>query len=223
MAPVFLGLELAIGLLMVVSVIELGFISSTVGWLHQTGSKGFAFEYNNSVYILVGTPSCFLVDQGHTSNGAAGTASILIGLGGIIALWLRNRSQLRGGGLGFTIYYIWLALQVPALLLTIGALGYVFAVTNAHEGQIIDVALATGSSGSPYPLDTWTPQNWFSAVLELDLISGRDDILSHLRLMTGWQYNLIPFFIIQLFETALAFVEFSQWRRGGKVASHSRV
>ncbi|KAH6646684.1 hypothetical protein BKA67DRAFT_663085 [Truncatella angustata] len=215
MAPVSWWLKVALGLLMVVSIIELGFVTATVGWLHSTASKGFRFRSNTSTYQLAGIPSAFLVDQGHTSNGAAGTAFVLIGLGGIVALWIRSRIDYHSSNPARFIYYLWLALNVPALLLTAGALGYVFYVTNARRGQTIDVALAAKLDGSPYTLGSWTPQNWFAAVLQLDLVGGRDDISSHLQIMTGWQYNLIPFLVVQLVETVLAFMDFVRWRNSG--------
>ncbi|KAH8671659.1 hypothetical protein BX600DRAFT_459468 [Xylariales sp. PMI_506] len=253
-----LALRVALGLLMVVSIIELGFVSSTVGYLHLTASHGYRFVYNGRTLPLAGTPAHLFLDQGHTSNGAAGTGFILIGIGGFLALWLRGRA---GGGAqdansgfyyynngrsssngkmsqtasisaplrGFPrfFYYTWLALQVPALLLTLGALAYVFALTKPREGQAIDPALAatlatSGSSSSAqhYPRDSWTPQNWFSAVLALDLVDGRADMETHLHAMRGWQYNLIPFVLVQLAETALAFVDFAWWRRGS-ISSHT--
>ncbi|KAI0851151.1 hypothetical protein F5Y00DRAFT_230449 [Daldinia vernicosa] len=197
MSRLSLALKVAVGLLMVDSVIELAFVSSMVSWLHRTASKGFSFKYGDSTYHLAGEPLHIMTDQGHTSNGAAGTAFVLIGLGGILALWLRSWSRKYGGMGTFTrfIYYLWVALNIPALLLTTGALAYVFAVTNAHEGQSIDVPLATTLNGSKYPLEFWTPQNWFSGV------------------MRGWQYNLIPMFIVQLGVTILAVWEFLGWRR----------
>ncbi|KAF3003257.1 hypothetical protein E8E14_002360 [Neopestalotiopsis sp. 37M] len=210
-------LKLAVALLMIVSIIELSFVSATVGWLHRTASKGFDFVYDGSTHHLAGTPQNFLVDQGHTSNGTAGTAFILIGLGGIIALWIRSRNPHQKRSCAIYFYYLWLALQIPALLLTIGALGYVFNVTNAREGQTIDQPLAANlGAGHEYPEGSWTPQNWFNAVSQLDLVSGRSDVLSHLHIMRGWQYNLIPFFLIQLAETILAFLDFNRWRRSGR-------
>lgn len=153
-----------------------------------------------------------MVNQGHTSNGAAGTAFILIGCGGILALWLRNRSNYHtksfNGSFSRFWYNAWLVLNVPALLLTLGSLAYVFAVTNAHSGQTIDLEHVV-PAGMAYPLGVWTPQNWFQAVLKLDLpsVGDRADIESHYKVMLGWQYNLIPMFLIQLVETALAFHE----------------
>ncbi|KAI8626028.1 hypothetical protein F5Y19DRAFT_479107 [Xylariaceae sp. FL1651] len=211
------ALKVSIGLLMVDSVIELSFISSMVAWLNRTVSQiVFHFDVNGSTHSLSGLPLNLLVDQGHTSNGAAGTAFVVIGLGGILSLWLRSLSQRRSGGLatfGRYLYYTWLSFNIPALLLTIGALGYVFAVTNAREGQSISTSLAVNLNGSPYSQDSWTPQNWFSAVLRLDLTDRREEIQSHLTVIRGWQYNLIPMFLIQLLETALAFADYIGWSR----------
>ncbi|KAI0113429.1 hypothetical protein F4814DRAFT_346622 [Daldinia grandis] len=211
-----LALKVSIGLLIADSVIELAFVSSMVSWLHRTASKGFLFNYGGSTYPLAGTPDHIMTDQGHTSNGAAGTAFVLIGVGGMVALLLRSWSQNKNGRsrtFAQSIYYLWVSLNIPALLVTTGALAYVFAVTKAHEEQSIDVPLATTLNGSNYPLEFWTPQNWFSAVLQLDLVDARDDIESHARVMRGWQYNLIPMFILQLSVTILAVWEFFGWRR----------
>lgn len=59
------------------------------------------------------------------------------------------------------------------------------------------------------------PQNWFEALLRLDLASGsdRDDIRSHYKIARGWEYNLIPFFIVQLIQTVLALMEASRLRK----------
>ncbi|KAI1380111.1 hypothetical protein F4677DRAFT_452644 [Hypoxylon crocopeplum] len=223
MSRLSLALKASIGLLMVDSIIELSFVSSMVAWLHRRAGQGFLFNYDGATYLLDGKPLNLMVDQGHTSNGAAGTAFVLIGVGGILAFLLRHWSLNKSGGLAAfaqSIYYLWVWVNIPAFLLTIGALAYVFAVTNAHEGQTIDVALAASLNGSPYPSDSWTPQNWFSAVLQLDLVDARDDIQSHLSVMRGWQYNLIPMFLVQLGVTILALWEFFSWRRQTRVIGH---
>ncbi|KAI5861301.1 hypothetical protein GGS23DRAFT_145256 [Durotheca rogersii] len=216
MSRLLVALAISIALLMVDSVIELSLISSMVGWLHRRASQGFSFRYEGSVYPMPGEPLHLMVDQGHTSNGAAGTAFVIVGLGGIVALSLRNWFYHRIGVLGTiarSLYRAWVFVNIPAFLLTTLALAYVFAVTNAHEDQIIYLFPDLGLfDGEPYRLYSWTPQNWFSALLELDLVDSRDDIQSHLSIMRGWQYNLIPMFIIQLGVTLLALWEFHDWR-----------
>jgi hypothetical protein len=211
----FLPLAIALGVLMVDGVLELAFITSMVAWLHETATGTFTVKFNDSTFELYGEPKHFLVDQGHSSNGAAGTAIILIGFGGTLALWLRNRPNILGQKLTSFFYGAWLVLVGLALMLTLASLAYVFAVTNAHKGQTIDVQVASTTGNHKYALDTWTPQNWFPAVLKLDLAneSQRNDIASHLRIMQGWQYNLIPMFLIQLTTTVLAFLEFLERRK----------
>jgi hypothetical protein len=207
-----IALKAAIGVLMVDSIIELAFISSMVSWLHNTASGSFAIVMGDgSTFNLRGEPLHLLVNQGHTSNGAAGTAFVLIGVGGILTLWLRNRA----GRFGHALYYFWVVCNVLALMLTIAALAYVFSVINQHRGQVIDLGLAESLKGAKYPLDDWTPQNWFSAFLDLHIAddSVRNDIASHYRVMRGWQYNLIPLFVVQLVETVLAVMDGLRWRK----------
>ncbi|KAJ4267171.1 hypothetical protein NW762_003272 [Fusarium torreyae] len=207
-------LYVALGLLMVVSIIELSFISAMVGWLHGNASGTFAIRYRGTTSDLKGEPANFIVDQGHTSNGAAGTAFVLIGCGGIIALFLRNR--INPGKFSRFFYKTWLVVNVLSLLLILTALIYTFVVTNDHKGQRIDPAVASRlGDDQKYPLQDWTPQNWFSAFLKLDLPNSneRSDIAHHLRIIRGWQYNLIPFFIVHLAETGLALWDAMQRRK----------
>ncbi|UKZ79175.1 hypothetical protein TrVFT333_006925 [Trichoderma virens FT-333] len=211
----FTALAIALGVLMVDAVLELAFITSMVAWLHNTASGTFAVKFNGSTFDLYGEPKHFLVDQGHSSNGAAGTAIVLIGFGGILTLWLRSRPNILGAKLTSFFYGAWLVILVLGLMLTIGSLGYVFSVTNAHRGQTIDINVASTTGNHKYALDSWTPQNWFPAMLKLDLAddSQRNDIVKHLRIMRGWQYNLIPLFLIQLTTTVLAGLEFLERRK----------
>ncbi|ROV97997.1 hypothetical protein VMCG_07026 [Cytospora schulzeri] len=224
MASTSLLLKVFIGLLMVVSIIELSFISATVAFLAKRASHTFDVVYHGTTFPVSGTPAKILVDQGHTSNGASGTAFVIVGCCGTLALWLRGRpgyhNKSIGGYFSKGWYRLWLVLNVPALLLTLGALAYTFAVTRSHEGQRIDLDVAQGFDGAAYPLQEWTPQNWFNALLKLDLASGsdRDDIDSHYKIARGWEYNLIPFFIVQLVQTALALLEAMRLRKADRQA-----
>ncbi|KAB5546941.1 hypothetical protein GE09DRAFT_1190823 [Coniochaeta sp. 2T2.1] len=210
-----IALKVAIGVLMVDAILELAFISSMVAWLHSTASGSWRVYYSTMpdpvTFNFRGEPQHLLVDQGHTSNGAAGTAFVLIGVGGIISLWLRNRA----GKFGHALYYAWLVFNVLALMLTIGALGYVFSVTNKHRHQSIDLNVARRLGNQKYPIQEWTPQNWFSAYLRLEIVDPavRKDIANHYRVMKGWQYNLIPLFLVQLAETVLAIWDGLRWRK----------
>lgn len=85
-------LYVLLGLLMVDSLIEVGFIGSMVGYLHQDHPMK-VMGANNVAVILKGKPGHMSVDQGHTSNGAAGTALMTVGLLGVLLLSLRTRLE----------------------------------------------------------------------------------------------------------------------------------
>ncbi|CAK7201624.1 hypothetical protein SEUCBS139899_004333 [Sporothrix eucalyptigena] len=218
MAAPSTALVAALALLVADATIELGFITSMVAYLHAGTPSGTlvintpAGVGSSPTYLLKGKPLHVVINQGHTSNGAAGSAIVLIGIIGTLALLLRAKAP--ANRLGRGLYYFWMGLQIPTLLLTITALAYTFSAVHAHRGQVIDQAVAYKTQPGPYALDSWTPQNWFPAVLELDLAdaSVRSDLAKHLRIMRGWQFNLIPLFLLQLAETILAFVDFRIWR-----------
>ncbi len=87
-----LSLAVLVPVLMVDAIIELSFISAMVGFLKGRGSKSFEVSYpTGEIFELHGTPQNPLENQGHTSNGAAGTAFVLIGIGGLLAIWLQHR------------------------------------------------------------------------------------------------------------------------------------
>ncbi|KAI1424621.1 hypothetical protein F5Y12DRAFT_715022 [Xylaria sp. FL1777] len=210
-----IALRLSIGLLMLDSLIEIALAGNTTAWLSDTvRHKIFHFTAYGSRHHLYGLPLYLISNQIDTSSGAAITAFIVIGIWGFLSLWLRNLTQYRRGKFAkFSryFYYLWVSFNVPALILTGAALTYVFTVTNARAGQRIDTALAVNLNGSPYYVNTWTPQSWFSAVLRLKLTRDREDIARHLNVMRGWQYNLIPMFLLQLAETVLAFLDYNRW------------
>lgn len=209
-----LPLKITLALVMIASAIELALISATVAYLHQLGNKTLpVFSSPGQTTHIPGLPATLLVDQGHTSNGAAGTGLIIIGLGGIIALWLRARPSYyyHGSGFGRFFYRLWLGLNVPALLLTLGALAYVFVVTNMHRGQSVELSAVSeaGHGSVTYPVGTWTPQGWFDALLGLEFVNAgdRDAVLVHQRLARGWQFNLIPLLLVQVAQTVCALLD----------------
>jgi hypothetical protein len=81
-----------LAVLMVDSLIEVGFIGATVGSLHRDYPMNVR-EPNGKTVILKGKPAGLMVDQGHTSNGAAGTALILVGLLGFLLLTLQSKLE----------------------------------------------------------------------------------------------------------------------------------
>jgi hypothetical protein len=229
MALTSILLKVSMGLLMVVSIIELSLISATVGFLSQRAKGTFDIVSGESTFPISGEPTNLIVDQGHTSNGASGTAFIVIGCCGFLALWLRSRpgyhAKTSVGLFSRGWYRLWLGLNIPALLLTLGALAFTFAVANAHNGQRIDLSVAEGLNGDAYSSETWTPQNWFDALLKLDLASqtDRSDIQRLYKIARGWQYNLIPFFIVQLVQTVLALLEAKRKRKADKQNDYGGV
>lgn len=218
-----LHLKVALSLVLILSAIELAFVSTTVGYLARLGKSRLASDLDPpNGTTLPSLPANLSVNQGHTANGAAGTALVIISLGGIVALLLRSRSgyynSSAGGLFSRCFYRLWLALQIPAVLLTLGALAYVFAYTNAHAGQSIDVAVAESTVSGHYPLLDWTPQGWLAALLDpaLQLDGNKVDLgemRRTLQIARGWQYNLIPQFIFQLVETVLALWDARKRRR----------
>jgi len=208
----------AIALLTVDSLLEMAFIATTVGWLHVRAGGVFPVEYQGSQFLLNGKPLHLLLNQGHASNGSAGTGYIAIGAGGLLALWLRHRQLKRNGRTsGFTsfFYNFWLVMTVLSSIYAMACLVYVFVQTYGHNNQHIDLAFASTLKNEPYPNNVpyprhpWTPQNWFPAVLELPLVSNSDrsDIQLHLTIMKGWQWNLIPMVVLNLVVMVLAFMD----------------
>ena len=226
----------AIALLMVDSIMELSFISSMVAWLHRRPRDPFEVnDPNGGTFFLHVKPVGLLLNQGHTSNGAAGTAFVAIGMGGILALWLRHRQLKRERSLhGFTsfLYNFWLVMTVLSALLSFSAFVAVMAITYQHANQKININLASTlyhrspSDYPSYPDLMWTPQNWFAELLRLPLTksSDRSTINLHLAVMHAWEWNLIPMTIVGFVVATLAFLDRRRQRqRANTVGSASRL
>ncbi|CAK7567671.1 MAG: hypothetical protein SEPTF4163_005639 [Sporothrix epigloea] len=222
MAAPSTALIMTLALLVADGTIQLGFITSMVSYLHRGAPSGTFLVHTppslvasagaSPTYLLKGKPLHVVINEGHTSNGAAGAAVVLMGIVGTLALFLRHRIPKNQAGR--VLYYAWMSLQIPTLLLTIIALAYTFTAVHAHSGQTIDQAVAYATQPGPYAADSWTPQNWFAAVLQLDLVDAglRSNLTMHLHIMRGWQYNLIALFLVQVLETMAAFADFRVWR-----------
>ena len=216
----------AIALLMVDGLMEMSFIASMVSWLHLRAGGDFIINHpSEGPFPLHGKPEGLLADQGHASNGAGGTALIAIGLGGILALVLRNRQVKRTGSLhGFVsgFYNFWLTMTVLSAIYSLVCLIYTMVLTYGHNHQGINIDVAAGLNNRPYPnyeaypLLEWTPQNWYTAVLRLPVAdqSDYDDIHHHLVLMKAWQWNLVPLTVIGLVVTGLAFADRMAQKQG---------
>ncbi len=213
---------IGLGVLMIDSLVEMGFIASTVRFLNTGADGPYTVNYKGSTFQLASKPANLEVNQGHTANGAAGTALILVGLCGLIALFLRNRPGYAASRVSVFWYRAWLVLTVPAVLLSLAALIYVSIVTAAADRQTIDVALAAGlAGGAKYPALTWTPQSWYAAVLNLPLADAAQvsTISTQWKVMQGWRINIRPLFVIQIAVTGLAWADMWGRRSWSAVAS----
>jgi hypothetical protein len=117
----------------------------------------------------------------------------------------------------------WVVMTVLSFLLTLAALAYTNAITNQTSGQSIDMSQISSDSANvtPYALDTWTPQTWYAAVLQLPFVNEGDksNIRYYLRISYGWRWNLIPLFLLGLAVIPFAFMELKKSRRE---AGHKR-
>lgn len=211
---ILLPLALALLVLMVDSAIELAFVSSMVGYLHRSGANQYPFEYQGTSALINAKPHILLLNQGHTSNGAAGTALVLISFGGFLTLWyLRQRQRTQSiPRKPSRIFLAYTIFTILSALLTLAALAYTFTLTNRTKGQRIDESIAIAFQGNGYPEDEWTPETWTKALLALPITSDTDaHYLQHwVRIMDGWKWNLIPLFVIGLVVAALSVMTYLQ-------------
>jgi hypothetical protein len=226
-------LAIALGLLMVDAIIEVGFLGSMVGYLHQAhGNVPFQVNNPHGNFTLYPKPKHLIVSQGYTSIGAACTAFVFVGIIGCVVLWLQTRRErmessaatetttqniIRRPSRIILVWAIpvWAILNILSFLLTMIALIYTFTVTHQTDHQTISLSVAVANSGLPYPNNEWTPENWYKQVLTLPFAnpSEKSSIKTHVRLMSGWRWNLIPMFILGLVITSLATMEaVKEWR-----------
>jgi hypothetical protein len=91
-----LPLGVALVVLMIDSAIELALISSMVGYLHRSGANRYPFDLTDGTSALINAkPVGLLLNEGHTSNGAAGTALVLVCFGGFLVLFMQRRREQR--------------------------------------------------------------------------------------------------------------------------------
>ncbi|KAI1618793.1 hypothetical protein EDD36DRAFT_43138 [Exophiala viscosa] len=210
-------LYVALGLLMLDGVIEVGMVGSMVGFLHARAGKFFTVNASTGTFDLHGKPVGLLVNQGHTSNGAAGTAVVLVGIIGLLVIWYEKRRARQTQMTGHSkVFLFWVVMTFVSAGLTLSAIVYTFVVTAQTNSQSINLSVAEANpEPKMYPLDQWTPENWFIAVLKLPLEheSDRSTIRYHLDLMRGWRWNLIPLFILGLAASMTALWELIGGRR----------
>ncbi|KAI1357511.1 hypothetical protein F5Y08DRAFT_352309 [Xylaria arbuscula] len=212
-----IALRVSLVLLIFDAIIELFLVCSSLGWLGMVAKshKYFRFTAYGSKHNLAALPRNFLNYPTQICQIAAGTAVFFVGVIGLICLWLRNLTQYRIGQFAKGCrcsYYTWVILLAPSLVLTTAALACVFAEASRPSAQI-DTALAVELNGSQYDRGTWGPQSWLSAVLGLQLVHDREDIVKQLMFIKGWQYNIIPMFILQFIQFVLGVMDLMRWNR----------
>ncbi len=82
--------------------------------------------------------------------------------------------------------------------------------------QVIDLTVASQNPyPASYPLDKWTPENWYKEMLNIPLVDEADRTTIHynLRIMRGWRFNLIPFFIFGFALAVLVVLENLRFRK----------
>lgn len=225
-----------------------------VGYLHQCHNDvpfQIASTASTPQFGLFPKPAKLLVNQGHTSNGAAGTALILVSVLGALVLWGETRGRRRSGSVythvrttsdlhGNThtmksrtlptnwgwLYPTWVGFTVVSVLLTLAALIYTFVVTHTTDSAHSAIELGTAAAASrrtahghvaPYPGGSWTPENWYKAVLGLEFVDEgqKGDIRTHVHLMEGWRWNLIPLLVLGCAVMGVAMHGYLMRRRGG--------
>lgn len=203
-------------LLAIVSITEVGLVSSMVGFLYDQRHhvSGYQINWPDNTVLLRTMPEHLWVDQGHTTNGAAGYGFV-IGIFGLVVAWMQQRRDRKGSS------WLFLALTIGLLLstiLTLAALIFTFVVTNQTDDQPILESLVR--PGVKYSDGKWTPENWYKSLLDLPLDASVDtsSIRYHMHLMEAWRWMLVPLFIIDNLTFAVAVWAVMSQRRYSRVS-----
>jgi hypothetical protein len=108
--PLLLPIGLTTLLLAIDAAVSLGLVTSMVAFLHSSGRGPFGVASpDGPPFPMAGEPANLVVNQGHTTNAAGGTALVLVGFGGILALWLerRERNKVSRHTLSLTHLFAW--------------------------------------------------------------------------------------------------------------------
>lgn len=222
----YLPLLVAISLISIDALIEVGFVGSMVGYLHHAHADvPFTILNSPQNYQLFPKPAQPIVNQGHTSNGAAGTAFVLVGVCGFITIWRQRKlERFNNAYRPSRIFTTWAVFTLLSFLLTLSALIYTFVVTHNTDNQTIDPTVAAANNDKPYPVHQWTPENWYKAVLKLPFQdeSEKSNIRFNVHLMEGWRWNLIPLLLLGLSVLILATRELLRIRRAARGTTRDR-
>jgi hypothetical protein len=100
-------------------------------------------------------------------------------------------------------------------MFSLSAFIFVFVVTYQTTGQHIREPIALNSVGTNYPYQTWTPETWFQAVLDLPLADGAQhaQIKSRVSSMVAWRWMLLPLLFVYMTALYVTVVTWSRQRR----------
>jgi hypothetical protein len=216
--------------LSVLSIANLGLISSMVGFLHDQKDNVHSYEvaWQEGVVRLNVEPARLWTDQGHTSNGVAGYGFFL-GLFGMYVAWRQRRQTKvcsphtdRMSDDADVTQHIsksltaLLVLLFLAVLFTLSALIFVFVVTQRTRNQAITQAIAEANQDINYPVLEWTPETWFKAVLDTPLADSNqhDEIAAKVFNMTVWRWMLVPILVVDVVAWIVAALAVSKQRSG---------
>ncbi|KAF2027191.1 hypothetical protein EK21DRAFT_72579 [Setomelanomma holmii] len=200
------------------SIANLGLISSMVGWLldQKHNVHSYRIDYEGGPFNLNVEPAHMWADQGHESNGVAGYGFFL-GLFGMFVAWrVRKPTILTTAQRPHKTLTALLILQFLAVLFTLTAFIFVFAVTYQTNDQHIRAPVAANNQGVNYAEHKWTPETWFKAVLELPLTDSdkRDEIDSKVTNMVAWRWMLLPIFIVDIIAFGVTTMAWLKQRKG---------
>lgn len=82
------------------------------------------------------------------------------------------------------------------VLFILSALIYVFAVTYLTSDNRINTRYAQSMDGSPYPIDSWTPETWYKALLLLPLANV--DLTGAYQEMVAWRWWIFPYLTMSI-------------------------
>ncbi|KAK4455524.1 hypothetical protein QBC34DRAFT_69667 [Podospora aff. communis PSN243] len=218
MASLMKYIYIVLGLYVADAIISLAFLSTMVAFLHTAGAGPFNVDFPaGQTFRMAGEPLKLLTNHGHTTNGAGGTAVVIVGFGGLIALIMEHKSRKKYGK-SSAAFLPWVIFVVLSWLLVLTALIYTYVLQSRTGKQVIDLTdLSQNPYPAKYPLDSWTPENWYKEVLNLPLADDKDRVIIAyvLRIMRGWKYNLIAFFLVGFVLSCLAVAELLRSRKQG--------
>jgi hypothetical protein len=209
---------LAIILVWIDGLLEMGLAESCLFFIMQGAGGPYTVANpggpNPGIFFLNSEPQNLIVAPTRAASAAGAFGWTIMGFGGLAALLISN-SRLRIKRWGRLVLTIWCWACVFCTLYTLAVVISLNVLVDMHEGQEIDVGIAqTLGEDTPYPLDSWTLPNFYSAVLNLDLAKNNADqvatanlILAHRNTMYSWRWNLVPLIIIQTVVCVLAFLD----------------